>query len=118
MSLTINDAWHGEMLVVSLAGRLDTQTSKVFEDHLAQHLARRAKTIVVDLTQVAYISSYGLRVFLLTAKKLRADRNAFVLCGLTSDVAKIFQISGFDKILTIRPALADVVASTHGDAQP
>ena len=114
MSLSINDAWHEDGLVVHLAGRLDTQTSKVFEDHLTSHLGRGHRSMIIDLGQVDYISSYGLRVFLLTAKKLRGDRNAFVLCGLTPEVMKIFQISGFDKILTIRDSAANVLATNGG----
>ena len=85
-------------------------TAKTFETHLASHIGKGQKRIVVDLAAVDYISSYGLRVFLLTAKQLRSDKRAFVLCRLTPDVSKIFQISGFDKILAIRETVEDAVA--------
>jgi anti-sigma B factor antagonist len=109
MSLSIADEFQGEALVVRLQGRLDTLTAKSFETHLAGHIGRGQKRIIVDLGDVDYISSYGLRVFLLTAKQLRADRLGFILCRLSQDVQKIFQISGFDKILVIRPTVEDAV---------
>jgi anti-anti-sigma factor len=110
MSLSIADELQGETLIVRLQGRLDTLTAKSFETHLASHIGRGQKRLIVDLGQVDYISSYGLRVFLLTAKQLRADRLGFILCRLTPDVQKIFQISGFDKILVIQPTLEGAVA--------
>jgi len=104
MTLSITDSWHGTTVLVHLDGRLDTQTSKAFEDHLAKHLADGHASMVIDLEKVDYVSSYGLRVFLMTAKKLRGAKDTFVLQGLTPNVGKIFHISGFDKILTIRAA--------------
>lgn len=112
MNLTITDDARSDRVVVSLVGQLDTLTAKSLEAHLAGHIAKGQKRIVVDMRDLKYVSSYGLRVFLLTAKQLRADRNGFVLCELTPDVQKIFKIAGFDKILTIRERLEDALALT------
>lgn len=109
MSLSITDELQGPAVVVRLAGQLDTLTAKPFESHLAAHISQGQKRIIVDLADVNYISSYGLRVFLLTAKQLRSDRRAFTLCRLTPEVKKIFRISGFDKILAIRETLEEAV---------
>jgi anti-anti-sigma factor len=110
VSLSITDEMRGPAVVVRLVGQLDTLTAKPFESHLAAHIGQGQKRIIVDLAEVNYVSSYGLRVFLLTAKQLRSDRRAFTLCRLTPDVKKIFKISGFDKILTISETLEDAVA--------
>lgn len=110
MNLTIKDDEQGDRVVVSLGGQLDTLTAKSLETHLSGHIAAGQKRIVVDMRDLKYVSSYGLRVFLLTAKQLRADRNAFVLCELTPEVQKIFKIAGFDKILTIRDRLEEALA--------
>ena len=110
MALSIADDQQGTAVVVGLSGQLDTLTAKSFETHLASHIARGQTRIIVDLAEVNYVSSYGLRVFLLTAKQLRNDRRAFTICRLTPEVARIFKISGFDKILTIHETLGDAVA--------
>jgi len=110
LSLSISDEFHGPAAVVRLSGQLDTLTAKPFESHLAELIGQSQKRIIVDLAQVNYVSSYGLRVFLLTAKQLRSDRRAFILCRLTPEVKKIFKISGFDKILAICDTLEDAVA--------
>ena len=110
MSLSMSDEMHGPAVVVRLSGQLDTLTAKPFESHLVKQIAEGQKRIIVDLGEVNYVSSYGLRVFLLTAKQLRSDRRAFILCRLTPEVKKIFRISGFDKILAICETLEDAVA--------
>jgi anti-anti-sigma factor len=116
VTLAIEDQPYGETLVVRLAGRLDTMTAKTFEDHLTRRLAEGTRRLIIDLAGVDYVSSYGLRVFLIHAKKLKADRNAFKLCAVTPEVLKILQISGFDKILAIRPSVAEEIASNKGSA--
>jgi anti-anti-sigma factor len=114
VGLSIEDEIQGPAVVVRLSGQLDTLTAKPFETHLAQHIAEGQKRIIVDLASVGYVSSYGLRVFLLTAKQLRADRRAFILTGLTPAVQKIFRVSGFDKILTICDSLEAAVVLASG----
>jgi stage II sporulation protein AA (anti-sigma F factor antagonist) len=110
VSLSITDEMKGPAVVVRLVGQLDTLTAKPFESHLAALISQGQKRIIVDLEGVNYVSSYGLRVFLLTAKQLRSDRRAFTLCRLTLDVKKIFRISGFDKILTIHDTLEEAIS--------
>lgn len=110
MGLSIKDEMQGPAVVVRLSGQLDTLTAKPFETHLADKIAAGQKRIVVELSEVNYVSSYGLRVFLLTAKQLRSDRRGFILAALTEPVQKIFRISGFDKILTICDTLEAAVA--------
>ena len=114
MGLSITDDVQGPAVVVRLSGQLDTLTAKPFETHLAQRIAEGQKRIIVDLANVNYVSSYGLRVFLLTAKQLRSDRRAFILAALTPPVQKIFRVSGFDKILTICDSLEAAVAMASG----
>jgi anti-anti-sigma factor len=114
VGLSISDELQGPAVVVRLSGQLDTLTAKPFETHLAERIAEGQKRIIVDLDEVNYISSYGLRVFLLTAKQLRSDRRAFILARLTPPVQKIFRVSGFDKILTICDTLDAAVALASG----
>ncbi len=102
----------GSVLVVSVTERVDSVTSPELERHLAGLVQAGERTVLVNCGGLSYISSAGLRVFLSTAKKLRAAGGKFLLCSLGGMVKEVFQMSGFYDILSIYDsedkALADV----------
>jgi anti-anti-sigma factor len=65
---------------------------------------------VLDCSQLAYITSAGLRAVLLTAKKLKNTQGALVLCSLNESVWKVFDLAGFTRILSIHATLQDALA--------
>jgi anti-anti-sigma factor len=82
-------------------GRLDALTVPGFEDALRSHLSQGAAHIVVDLQDVTYISSSGLRA-LLTARRLFKSQGGDVkLCRLSPRVYEIFEMVGFTQIFGI-----------------
>lgn len=107
--MEISETQRNDCLVVTLRGRLDSTTSPGFEQQALDMLARHPR-LVLDFTDVDYISSAGLRVLLLIAKKTKQGGGALVLCGLRDSLREIFEISGFMAILDIRPTLADTPA--------
>ena len=58
-------------------------------------------SLILDFTDVEYISSAGLRVLIATQKKLKADNIPFIIRNVNDTVGEIFRMSGFDKILKI-----------------
>lgn len=95
--------------VVRLTGRLDSGTSPSAEERFTQLLAGGgAPRLVVDLSGLEYISSAGLRVLLVVAKKIQQASGKVVLFGLAPNVREVFAISGFDKIFSIE---ADIEAA-------
>lgn len=113
MSLEINTSDLGSVKLMLLNGRLDTETSADFE--LAAYDAHQAGTraFVVDLSQISYVSSAGLRVLLALAKKLEGG-GELKLCGIKGVVKEVFEKSGFARLFSIYP---DVQAAT-GSAVP
>jgi anti-sigma B factor antagonist len=85
-----------------LAGRLDGFTSATHEAELKALLAGDTSSVTIDLSQLDYVSSAGLRVLLMTAKLAKAKGGAVVLSSPTSVVLDVLKISGFDKIFEIR----------------
>ena len=61
-----------------------------------------APRLAVDLSKLEYISSAGLRVLLVVAKKVQQAKGKVVLFGLAPNVREVFSISGFDQIFSIR----------------
>jgi anti-anti-sigma factor len=84
--------------VVAVAGRLDAVTAPELESKLeANHEAH----LILDLAKLEYISSAGLRVILAAAKRQRNNKGDLYVAGLMAGVLKVFEISGFDTILSI-----------------
>ena len=58
-------------------------------------------SLIIDFTELKYISSAGLRVLIATQKKLQQENIPFVIKNVNDAVGEIFRMSGFDKILKI-----------------
>lgn len=103
----------GEVLVVRLTGRLDSSAAPGAEQEFAGLLGGGTPHIAIDLSDLEYISSAGLRVLLIVAKKVQQAKGKIALCGLTPNVREIFSISGFDAIFSIQPDAAAAIAAVR-----
>jgi anti-sigma B factor antagonist len=110
--LNISETKKGSALVVNVSGRVDSATSPELEQRMNELIQAGERTMVLNLSQLTYISSAGLRVFLSGAKKLRASGGKLLLCSLTGMVKEVFMMSGFYDIMAIYEsedkALSDV----------
>jgi anti-anti-sigma factor len=86
------------ILVISVKGRLDALTAGEFEKNLLETIAQGDKKLLLDLSELQYISSAGLRSLLVLAKKLKAEAGEILFSGLQGPVAEVFKISGFYSI--------------------
>jgi anti-sigma B factor antagonist len=103
--MNIAEHMEGPNLVLSISGRLDSSTSKNLEDVLPDRM-QSTPTVVVDLSEVEYVSSAGLRVLLKAAKIARASSHKLALIGLAPQVQDVFDVSGFSTIFLIRADLS------------
>jgi anti-anti-sigma factor len=99
MEIAVSDA--GEVKVVRIEGKLDTQTSPNVQVQLTQLIDQGATKIVVNFEKLVYISSAGLRILLAVAKQLKGISGELRICGLNELVQEVFDISGFTMILTV-----------------
>lgn len=100
---------HNDKLVIDFIGQLDTGTAPKVENDVNRHLGKHNQ-IIFDLQQTTFVSSAGLRVFLGTAKKLKASKGKFVICNANEVVQEILDISGFSQILIVKPSLEEALA--------
>ncbi len=91
----------GEVKVVRIEGKLDTQTWPDAEARLTQLIDQGATKLVVNLEKLDYVSSAGLDVLLKAARQLKGNSGALRICSLNELVQKVFDISGFTTILTV-----------------
>ena len=96
--LNISKAMEGSALTLALEGRLDTTTSPELEEVIKG--LDGVDTLIMDMAGLEYISSAGLRV-LLSAQKVMNTKGGMKIKNATEEVMEIFEVTGFDDILTI-----------------
>ena len=109
--MNIAETRQANSLVVAPTGRIDSQTSPVFDRHLSAIIERGDVNLIIDLAGLEYISSTGLSAFLSAAKKVRAAGGRMSLTGLNSRIRLVFEMSGF---LRLFPIYANVDAALSG----
>lgn len=102
MSITDEPAAGGSWLV-SVSGRLDQSQNQPLEKELQRLLDEGHHRLIVDLSQVTYVNSGGLRCLVTIWRKAQQRGGNIVLCGLSEPIARVFSIVGFDKIFIIYP---------------
>jgi len=103
----------GDVVIVKLAGRLDSSAAQSAEESFVQMLGGGASRLAVDMSGLEYISSAGLRVLLVVAKKVQQANGKMALFGLLPNVREVFSVSGFDKIFAIQADVDAAVASVR-----
>lgn len=101
----------GPVTVIAPAGRIDTGTAPEAEAAIEAALAGGARRLLVDLSGVPYVSSMGLRILLLAAKRLQGPDERFGLSGLAPEVEKVMRLTGFSSILSIYPDRGSAIAA-------
>jgi len=108
-----------DTVVLFPLGRVDHATADELKADVAPHLATCGPgqdRVVIDMTGVEYISSVGLRVLMLASKQAKAQGCTLVVCGLQPVVREIFEISRFNLVLQVFPALREALAAVSAEA--
>lgn len=110
--LTIETEKRGQVDVVRPVGSIDTGTAFDFENLIVELLDDGSRYFVVDFSAVEQLTSSGIRVLLMLAKKLKGIDGALKLCFLTDHVRTVLEISGltsqFEIAKTIEDAASDI----------
>ena len=104
-----NEVLNGDMLVIHLTGRLDSLTSKLFVEKTTVQEYSSCARIILNCKNLNYISSEGLRVILMAAKKAKSLGGALTLCEMNPIVKEVMIISGFGELLGIHADLNQAV---------
>ena len=97
--MTIKKELNGKDLAVAIEGRLDTITAPELEAELKASLDGVDK-LTLDFSKLEYISSAGLRVLLSTQKRMNTQ-GSMTLKNVNDTIMEIFEVTGFNDILTI-----------------
>ena len=94
--------------VANLAGRLDSANSPSVEAELLGRLGNGG--FILDVSRLDYISSAGLRVVLILAKRMKQSGKTFFMAGMQPHIRDVFEISGFLGILDVAESRDDALA--------
>jgi anti-anti-sigma factor len=99
-----------DVTVLEAYGRLDSTTAKEFGDRLAALVQAGRNAIVVDLKDIAYISSAGFRALLIANRATAAKQGKLALCGVIGEVKRLFEIGSLTEMFLICQTQADGIA--------
>ena len=97
--MEINKIVDDKKCTIELTGRLDTLTSPQLEEALKE-VPEDTNELVLDLKELEYVSSAGLRVFL-NAQKGMTDKGTMTLKNVNEEIMEVLEMTGFTQILTI-----------------
>ena len=98
MEININ---HGENLVIALKGRLDTITSNELLAAFSKEEVKE-ELVYVDMKELEYISSAGLRALLAIKKELVEKGKQLEIHNLNNICLEVFKVTGFINVLTVK----------------
>lgn len=99
----------GSVPVFHLSGRLDATTSPMLEERLGPILEdpERAANIVIDCSDLTYVSSAGLRVFISTQRHLSSRGGCVAFAALSKPVRELFHLAGLEELFVIEPSVGE-----------
>ena len=97
--MTIEIKKNAEATIIEVAGRLDTLTASSLDKAINEDIGE-VKHLVLDLKNLEYISSAGLRVLLGAQKKMQKI-GSMKVTGVCEEVMEVFEMTGFADILVI-----------------
>jgi anti-anti-sigma factor len=111
-SVTIESAQTASGVIVKVAGRMDAESAPAFEDACKYWVDQGVYQLVVDMSELAYVSSMGLRSFITIGKMAQEKGGHLHLCRLTGLVKQVFEITRLTTIFPIHDSVESALA-TH-----
>lgn len=109
--MDVSETEEGEITVVTVSGRLDSTTAPGFAERLSRALHEPRRRLLIDFSQLEYISSAGFRVLLVAAKQASETNGAIALSGVAGKVRQLFDLGGFLDLFQICANRAEGIAA-------
>ncbi len=104
----------GEAAIVEINGPLNSKTSPDFEEYINQLLDKKMIYILLDASQLEFVSSEGIGVMLYVQKKIAERNGFFILYNLIPEVSSLYEILGFDKVFNLASSKIDALQIMDG----
>lgn len=87
-----------DVTIVAVAGRLDTRTADQFGGRLTELLGAGQARVLIEGSQLSYISSAGFRALLIGSKLATETGGRLAVCNLTAPIKRVIELGGFDEV--------------------
>lgn len=101
----------GRVNIMSLAGKLDAISAPDLERQAMSLTGAGSCFLIIDFSQLEYISSAGLRVLLVMAKRIQSKKGQLHFANVTGTVMKVFEISGFGSIFRMWNSIPEAITA-------
>lgn len=103
--MQVTESKNGDIAVLTVTGRLDSNTSLDFEEKVLGSIKSGERKVVLDFGTLEYISSAGLRVLLKATREAKAQGGKLVICAARDYIQEVFDLSGFTSVFALAPDL-------------
>jgi len=115
--MNVSSRRFGNAAVLRVEGRLDQDTCGGFTIDLMKSVdGAEGGAVVLDLSRLEYVSSAGLRCFMLASREAKARRGRIFVAALQPMVAEIFAISHFNLVFQVFPTVREALAAVSAEA--
>lgn len=95
--------------IIRLKGRLDTMDVPTLEERFKRTLAEGCQKVIVECSELRYVGSIGLGIFISSGKALASQGGKLCFAGLTEHVRSVFEMVGFYTLFEVFPTLAEAL---------
>ena len=101
----------GSVAIAGVNGRVDSANASSFDKVLEDAMVGGAKSMVLDFTELAYLSSAGLRAILLTVKRTKSAGGELAVCRVPSHILEVLEVSGFTRLIKVARTVEEAKAA-------
>jgi anti-anti-sigma factor len=109
--VTIESTQTNNGVIVKVVGRMDAESAPAFEDACAAWVGRGVYQLIIDMSELSYVSSMGLRSFITIAKMAQEKGGSLRLCRLTGLVKQVFEITRLISLFPIHDSVESALAT-------
>ena len=109
--MNITESHRGNILVLSIEGRLDHAGAGQFQELALKRISDGARSLIVDFGGTSFLASMGIRALMLPSQELGQNGGRLALAGLNDDIVRLFEVSGLTKMFEIHATVEEALAA-------
>lgn len=103
----------GGLKVIRFSGDLDSMGTHMVENRFKSALGQQDQRVVVDMSQVGFISSAGMAMLLVRGKRLRQHGGQLLIAGANTRVLEVLSLAGFNELFDVYATLDEALESLN-----
>ena len=101
-------------LIIKAKKRIDSSSAEEFFQEMESAIEPVDRAVVIDMDQVDYISSAGLRALLQIGRKVESQNSRLAVCALSGSVLEVFEISGISRVIDVHSSRTQAIEAVGG----